>query len=104
MANRVDVTLYTRSGCHLCDEAAARLAELAEQLPIGVHTIDIDGDVDAAILERYTDVVPAVHVGGVPISVAPLDWMAVRGAIDAVAAGLIEPGDDDTEPGTGFSH
>jgi len=41
MTNRVDVTLYTRPGCHLCDEAAARLVELAEQLPIGVQAIDI---------------------------------------------------------------
>jgi thiol-disulfide isomerase/thioredoxin len=101
MTNRVDVTLYTRPGCHLCDEAAARLVELAEQLPIGVQAIDIEGDVDAAILERYNNVVPAVHVSGVPISVAPLDWMAIRAA---VTAGLIEPNDDNTESGTGFAH
>lgn len=102
MINRVDVTLYTRAGCHLCEEAAAELTRLAELLPLEIETIDIDAD--EATRERYNDTVPEVHVGGVAVSAAPLDWMAVRGAIDAVGAGLVEPDDDDSEPGTGFSH
>lgn len=102
MNDRVEITFYTRAGCHLCDEAADELARLAEQLPIEVQAIDIDAD--EAVRERYNDSVPAIHVGGVPVSAAPLDWMAIRGAIDSVAAGLIQPPDDDREPGTGFSH
>jgi glutaredoxin len=98
VTNRVDVTLYTRSGCHLCDEATAELAQLAEQLSIDVHAVDIDAD--AATRERYNDTVPQIYVGGVPVSAAPLDWRAIRGAIDAVAAGLVEPS---AESGTGFS-
>ena len=102
MINRVDVTLYTRAGCHLCEEAAAELTRLAELLPLDIETIDIDAD--EATRERYNDSVPEIHVGGVAVSAAPLDWMAIRGAIDAVGAGLIEPDDDDLDPGTGFSH
>lgn len=102
MTDRIEVTLYTRSGCHLCDEAAAELARLAEELPIDVRAIDIDAD--EATRERYNDTVPEVYVGGVPVSAAPIDWMAIVGAIDSVAAGLVEPDDDDREPGTGFAH
>ena len=40
----VPVTLYTRQGCHLCEEAAAGLDALALQLPIEVTAIDIDLD------------------------------------------------------------
>jgi len=101
MTDLIEVTLYTRSGCHLCDEAIAELTRLAEQLPIDVQAVDIDSD--EATHERYNDTVPELHVGGVPVSAAPLDWMAILGAIDSVAAGLIEP-DDDREPGTGFAH
>ena len=102
MSDRVDVTLYTRSGCHLCEDAAAELAKLSARLPIAVTAVDVDAD--EAARARYNDAVPVIHVAGIEVSAAPLDWMAIRGAIDAVAAGLVEPADDDREPGTGFSH
>ena len=52
------VVLYTRQGCHLCDEA--------EQL-LGRHGLSpelVDIDADPALAERYTDCVPVVVIDG----------------------------------------
>ncbi len=51
-------TLYTRPGCHLCDEALAVLQRhgLAPEL--------IDIDTDPELTRRYTDCVPVVVIDG----------------------------------------
>ena len=56
------VTLYTRAGCHLCDDAKAVLDEVRRELPFALDVVDIDGD--AALRARYTDEVPVITVGG----------------------------------------
>ena len=50
--------LYTRKGCHLCDEAHA---ELVRQ---GLTPQVIDIDEDPELTERYTECVPVVWIGG----------------------------------------
>jgi len=52
------VTLYTRQGCHLCDDAHALLVKhsLAPEL--------IDIDADPELRQRYTACVPVVIVDG----------------------------------------
>lgn len=59
------VTLYSRPGCHLCDEARAVIAtvcaELAEEYV--EHDVDADG-FDPALRERFTDEVPVTFVDG----------------------------------------
>lgn len=55
------VTLYTRSGCHLCDDAKVLLAEFATDLP-PVQELDIDADPQLA--ERFTECVPVVEIDG----------------------------------------
>jgi glutaredoxin len=52
------VILYTRAGCHLCDDAR----ELLERYGLTPELIDIDAD--PALLERYTTCVPVVVIDG----------------------------------------
>jgi glutaredoxin len=52
------VILYTRRGCHLCDEAR----QLLERHGLAPTCIDIDGD--AALRERFNTCVPVVEMGG----------------------------------------
>jgi 4a-hydroxytetrahydrobiopterin dehydratase len=61
----IEVTLYTRRDCHLCDEAKAaiRAAASLHRLPVTLREVDIEGD--AALKARYTDDVPVIHVDGV---------------------------------------
>ena len=59
------ITLYTRQGCHLCEQAQAVIAEVAA----GRATVEIvDIDTDEALRDRYTVRVPVVAVDGVEIA------------------------------------
>jgi glutaredoxin len=55
------ITLYTRAGCHLCDEAKAVIAPLLS--PFGATLREVDIDRDALLRERYTNDVPVIFVG-----------------------------------------
>lgn len=84
-ATLVPVTLYTRAGCHLCEEAATGLAALARDLPIEVTPVDID--LDLALLEQFNDIAPAIAVAGDLVTNAPVDLEAVRAAVRSAATG-----------------
>lgn len=64
MSDRVEVTLYTREGCHLCDKAKAaiRAAESLYRLKIDLREIDIDDDDE--LYARFTNDVPVIFVAG----------------------------------------
>ena len=53
-----DVILYTRKGCHLCDEALTLLKRWGQD----PHLIDIDTDDE--LRERYDISVPVVLIDG----------------------------------------
>ena len=44
VAGPLDVTLYTRAGCHLCEEAKAQMAPLLRRFGARLHEVDIDRD------------------------------------------------------------
>jgi hypothetical protein len=69
----VEVVLYGRKDCHLCDEALALLKELQTHRSFDLHVRDVDGDPD--LLARYDWRVPVITVDG-----------------REVAEGVIEPG------------
>lgn len=52
------VLLYTRRGCHLCDDAKAVL------MRHGLAPQEIDIDEDSALVERYGHWVPVVVIDG----------------------------------------
>ena len=58
---RVIVTLYTREGCHLCEEAKAAMQPIVERHRAELREIDIDDD--AELRAMYNDSVPVVFVG-----------------------------------------
>lgn len=62
-AQKAQVTLYTRPGCHLCDEAKqAMLAAGCE----GQYTLrEIDIDLDPDLTRRYGWDIPVVLINGV---------------------------------------
>jgi hypothetical protein len=55
------VVLYTRAGCHLCEEAAAVLARYREYLP---PPTEVDIDADPRLVERFGTCVPVVECDG----------------------------------------
>jgi glutaredoxin len=56
------VTLVTRVGCHLCQDAERTLRRLAGELGFGYEEIDVDADPDRRA--EYSDRVPVILVDG----------------------------------------
>ena len=56
------VTLYTRAGCHLCEEAEAVLARVREETAFVLERVDIE--TDDALFKRFLERIPVVAVDG----------------------------------------
>lgn len=56
-----DVTLYTRPGCHLCEEAKAAIAPLLGEF--GAHLREVNIDQDVVLKERYGWDIPVIFIG-----------------------------------------
>lgn len=74
------VTIYTRVGCHLCEQAEAVARELLAGTP---HRLELrDVDADPGLTDAYTVRVPVVAVDGDEIAQYQLDPAALRLALD----------------------
>jgi glutaredoxin len=56
-----EVTLYTRPGCHLCEEAKMAIAPLLREVGVVLHEVNIDKD--AVLEERYGWDIPVIFIG-----------------------------------------
>ena len=56
------LTLYSRPGCHLCDEMKAVVARVATAVPLALEEIDIS--TDPALEARYGLEIPVLLVDG----------------------------------------
>jgi glutaredoxin len=56
------VTLYTRPGCHLCDDARAALERVQARTPFTLVELDIERD--DALHARYLERIPVVALDG----------------------------------------
>jgi glutaredoxin len=56
------VTLYTRPGCHLCDDARTAIERVRERTPFGLVEIDIESD--DALHGAYLERIPVVELDG----------------------------------------
>ena len=56
-----DVTIYSRPGCHLCEEAKAQIAPLLKEFGASLTEINIDEDPD--MRTRYDYDVPVIFLG-----------------------------------------
>ncbi len=55
------VTLYTRPGCHLCEEAKAAMTPLLREFGVSLREVNIEGD--AVLEERYGWDIPVIFIG-----------------------------------------
>jgi len=56
-----DVTIYSRPGCHLCEEAKAQIAPLLKEF--GARLTEINIDEDPELRARYDFDVPVIFLG-----------------------------------------
>ncbi len=56
-----EVTLYTRPGCHLCEDAKTAIAPLLREFGASLYEVNIDKD--AVLEERYGWDIPVIFIG-----------------------------------------
>lgn len=54
--------IYSRPGCHLCDEMKAVVERVARRVPIDLEEIDISTDPD--LERRYGQEIPVLEIDG----------------------------------------
>ena len=60
-AGALEITLYTRPGCHLCEEAKAAIEPLVAEFGARLREVNIDEDRD--LTDRYGWDIPVLFVG-----------------------------------------
>jgi len=77
----LNVTLYTKVGCRLCEEAEDVLRRLAKLIQFELRLVYIEDE--PALLDRLGDSVPVVYVDGREVASAPVDEAALRAVLSA---------------------
>ncbi len=55
-----NIVLYTRRGCHLCEQAWGQLERERRRYEFSLRCVDVDGDAD--LVRRFGECVPVVVV------------------------------------------
>jgi hypothetical protein len=58
----IALTIYSRPGCHLCDEMKAVVQRAARSVPLTIEEVDISRD--PVLEERYGSEIPVLMVNG----------------------------------------
>jgi len=79
------VVVYSRPGCHLCEEAISQIVALHERgYRFELHEVDIESH--DLLLRRYLERIPVVEIDGSVVSELVLDRDAVTAKLDTVGA------------------
>ncbi|MCD6639047.1 MAG: glutaredoxin family protein [Nocardioides sp.] len=73
------VTLYTRPGCHLCDDAREVVSRVCSDLGVSFDEIDIDLDPD--LEDRFGEEIPVTFVDGAQHDYWRVDEARLRAAL-----------------------
>jgi glutaredoxin len=80
-----EVVVYSRPGCHLCEEAIERIVALhGEGYRFELREVDVESD--EALLRRHLERIPVVEVDGAVVSELVLDEAELRSRLDTVEA------------------
>src|SRR5438105_13704204 len=82
------VTVYTKPGCHLCEDVLAILDRLAPQYDLQVTEVNILDDM--ALYEAYHEEIPVLDIedGRLGRLKAPIDEASLRTAFEVARRGM----------------
>jgi len=83
-AGPLDVTLYTRPGCHLCEEAKAQIAALLKHAGARLREVNIDSD--PVLRARHDCDVPVIYLGARKVAKHRVDLGQFRRQLDEARA------------------
>jgi glutaredoxin len=75
----VRVTVFTKPGCHLCEEALAVVTRVSEDLDVGWDEVDISTDDE--LLAEWWEQIPVTFVDGVQHDYWRVDEARLRAAL-----------------------
>jgi glutaredoxin len=79
------VVVYSRPGCHLCEQAIEALVALHDKgYRFELQEVDIESE--ELLMRRMLEKIPVVEIDGVVVSELILDEAAVRARLDTVEA------------------
>lgn len=78
MAIPVEVTIYSRANCHLCEEAKTTIEAVAADTDTPVQIEEVNVDDDDRLRAEYGDRVPYVFVNGWPAFKYEVDETELR--------------------------
>jgi hypothetical protein len=80
-----EVVVYSRPGCHLCEEAIEAIVALrSEGYRFELREVDIESD--ELLLRRMLERIPVVELDGELVSELVLDEPGLRSRLDTVGA------------------
>ena len=83
LAKPLDVTLYTRPGCHLCEEAKAQIGPLLRRAGARLREVNIDAD--PALRALYDYDVPVILLGARKVAKHRVDLEQFRKQLEEAA-------------------
>jgi glutaredoxin len=65
MNESIRVEIYSRPGCHLCDEAKEVIERVRRRIPFDLRIINVEKD--PQLEKDYGEKIPVVLIGGSPV-------------------------------------
>jgi glutaredoxin len=85
----MELTLYTRQRCHLCEEAKAALAPVLLEFGVGLKEVDVD--TDPTLAARFGEQVPVLMLDDRKLAKLRIDAGAVRRALEMLKKAGLTP-------------
>jgi len=80
----VDVVLYGKAGCHLCEEAKAEIEALRSERDFNLTEVDVA--LDPVLHREYGERIPVIEVNGQEAFELGVDRVALARLLDTVAS------------------
>jgi thioredoxin reductase (NADPH) len=77
----VSLTLYTRHGCHLCEDMLQSLQKWQKHYDFSLNVVDIDSD--SVLQQRYDEWVPVLMDGEQELCHYHLDEQVLKQLLDS---------------------
>ena len=74
------ITIYSRHGCHLCDDAFNILESMREELNFEINVVNINEDPE--LVKLYSDQVPVIHIDGIHHDFYKVDPTRFRSSLE----------------------
>lgn len=79
----VDIVLYSREGCHLCEHARDVIVSLQKEFPLSLTEIDIDET--RSLKKKYGLKIPVVAINGRVVFESKIDTDQLKSYLQTMA-------------------